>query len=235
MKNRNIILTTILLTLGSFALPQRTQAVVPAPDGGYPGFNTAEGQNALFSISTDWRRYNTAVGWCFTLVATLPATSTRPSGAATAPYSTTVGRTIRRLGAGALFKQHHRQRQHGHWSDAPFPIQSARKHGQRCSALLNNTIGIDNTATGDNALYNNTTGNSNTAIGPVRLRPTPEASTTPLVRLRCSRTPPATATRPVVLNALLGNATGGHNTAIGASALGSNIAAATRPSVIDAF
>jgi hypothetical protein len=28
------------------------QAVVPPPDGGYPNFNTAEGQNALFSLTT---------------------------------------------------------------------------------------------------------------------------------------------------------------------------------------
>ena len=31
MKNRNIIITTIIFALGSFALPQRTQAVVPPP------------------------------------------------------------------------------------------------------------------------------------------------------------------------------------------------------------
>src|SRR5882724_9076945 len=35
-------------------------AVVPAPDGGYPGYNTAEGQNALFSRTTGL--WNTALG-----------------------------------------------------------------------------------------------------------------------------------------------------------------------------
>src|SRR5437899_9518381 len=39
----------------------KSQAVVPAPDGGYPGGNTAEGQNALLSLSTG--TYNTAVGF----------------------------------------------------------------------------------------------------------------------------------------------------------------------------
>ncbi len=64
MKNRNILLTTIICALGSSAFPQRTQAVVPAPDGGYPGFNTAEGQNALFSLTSG--QWNTALG-AFTL------------------------------------------------------------------------------------------------------------------------------------------------------------------------
>ena len=35
------------------------QAVSPPPDGGYPGGNTAEGQNALLSLTGT---YNTAVG-----------------------------------------------------------------------------------------------------------------------------------------------------------------------------
>jgi hypothetical protein len=49
--------TTILprfigLALACFGLLPQTQAVSPAPDGGYPGGNTAEGQNALFSLTT---------------------------------------------------------------------------------------------------------------------------------------------------------------------------------------
>jgi trimeric autotransporter adhesin len=51
----------IIFTLGSFAICQSAHAVVPAPDGGYPGGNTAEGQNALFSLTTGG--YNTAVGY----------------------------------------------------------------------------------------------------------------------------------------------------------------------------
>src|SRR6478609_2423273 len=61
MKNRQTISTTVLFTLGSMALCQFARAVTPAPDGGYPGGNTAEGQNALFSLTSG--TYNTAVGW----------------------------------------------------------------------------------------------------------------------------------------------------------------------------
>jgi hypothetical protein len=49
MKNRNTIavFTTIVLMLACFALFPEAQAVVPPPDGGYPGGNTAEGQAAF--------------------------------------------------------------------------------------------------------------------------------------------------------------------------------------------
>jgi hypothetical protein len=46
--------------LACFAFSPMARAVIPAPDGGYPGGNTAEGQNALLSLSTG--TYNTAVG-----------------------------------------------------------------------------------------------------------------------------------------------------------------------------
>ena len=51
----------LAFVLAWFALSPTTQAVVPPPDGGYPGFNTAEGQNALFGLTTGVA--NTAVGW----------------------------------------------------------------------------------------------------------------------------------------------------------------------------
>src|SRR5580765_6305694 len=43
------------------ARPQMTRAVSPAPDGGYPGGNTAEGQSTLLSLTSG--TFNTAVGW----------------------------------------------------------------------------------------------------------------------------------------------------------------------------
>ena len=45
-------MTRLFLLIFAAALFPTAQAVVPAPDGGYPGGNTAEGTNALFSLTT---------------------------------------------------------------------------------------------------------------------------------------------------------------------------------------
>src|SRR5438132_1640537 len=50
----------IPVALALFAFAPAAQAVSPAPDGGYPGNNTAEGTNALFSLTTGGQ--NTALG-----------------------------------------------------------------------------------------------------------------------------------------------------------------------------
>src|SRR6476469_4666150 len=52
---------SVAFTLLGFALSPMAQAVVPAPDGCYPSFTTAEGCNALQSLTTG--AANTAVGW----------------------------------------------------------------------------------------------------------------------------------------------------------------------------
>jgi trimeric autotransporter adhesin len=55
------VLLLIALLIGSFAVVQKAQAVLPAPDGGYDGGNTAEGTNALFTLTTGV--WNTASGF----------------------------------------------------------------------------------------------------------------------------------------------------------------------------
>src|SRR4030095_13218612 len=51
----------ILIGIVCIGFLPRTQAVVPAPDGGYPGGNTAEGESALLHLTTG--TYNTAIGF----------------------------------------------------------------------------------------------------------------------------------------------------------------------------
>ena len=58
MQNRHIIFGAIL---GALAFLPGAQAVNPAPDGCYPNFTTAEGCNALKSLTTG--AGNTGVGW----------------------------------------------------------------------------------------------------------------------------------------------------------------------------
>src|SRR5437763_13973161 len=59
MNLKTLILIPVLI-IGLALLPT-AQAVSPAPDGAYPGGNTAEGQNALFSLTSGG--YNTALGY----------------------------------------------------------------------------------------------------------------------------------------------------------------------------
>jgi hypothetical protein len=92
-----MIITTILLAFGFLGLPERAQAVVPPPDGGYPGGNTAEGQNALFSLTSG--TFNTAVGF-FSLRSATQGNFNTATGAGTLLANTADNNTA--TGAGAL-------------------------------------------------------------------------------------------------------------------------------------
>src|SRR5262245_58530192 len=59
LKNVTLLCLTVF-ALSCPALLPNAQAVSPTPDGGYAGGNTAEGQNALLSLTTGL--YNTGVG-----------------------------------------------------------------------------------------------------------------------------------------------------------------------------
>src|SRR5438874_13810301 len=61
MKSHAIIFTTLLSAAACFWLLPRAQAVVPPRMEVYAGFNTAEGQMALFGLTTGTG--NVAVGW----------------------------------------------------------------------------------------------------------------------------------------------------------------------------
>src|SRR6266481_4431660 len=93
------VVIVVALALDSFALSQRMQAVSPAPDGAYPGGNTAEGQQALLSLTTG--TYNTSVGWSSLRSNTEGPLNTAIGAGALFANATAGGNTA--TGAGALF------------------------------------------------------------------------------------------------------------------------------------
>jgi Chaperone of endosialidase len=127
------------------ALSLTAQAVVPAPDGGYPKQNTAEGQGALLSLTTG--AFNTAVGYLSL------------HGNTTGGYNTANG-------ALAL-----NDNDTGHSNTANgYAAIRANTTGigntaTGAGALTFNTTGDHNTASGTSALFINDTGNNNTALG----------------------------------------------------------------------
>ena len=144
MKNRNTIFTTILLVLGCFGLLPNAQAVSPAPDGGYPGGNTAEGQSTLLGLTTGG--YNTAVGF-FSLRSDTTGSYNTAIGAGTLLANTADENTA--TGTGALLSN----------------TTGGANTANGVFALFRNTTGSVNTANGASALFSNTTGGANTANG----------------------------------------------------------------------
>ena len=141
--------------LACFSVPRPAKAVVPPPDGGYPRFNTAEGQNALFSLTTG--AANSAVGW-YSLWSNTDGSYNTALGAGTLLFNTGDQITFEGIdntavGAAALL----------------FNTTGGDNTATGTAALLNNN-GNNNTATGSFALYSNTTGNLNTANGISALR-----------------------------------------------------------------
>jgi len=172
-----------ICTLACFALsPPNAFGVLPAPDGGYPGLNTAEGQNALLSLTTG--SANTAVGW-FSLksdtsggfntalgAGTLAANTGNQNTAtgAAALYSNTTGVSNTANGALALFSNTTGYDNTANGVGALFTNSDGYFNtANGVDALFRNTGGAANTATGDDALFANTTGSANTAIGSTAL------------------------------------------------------------------
>src|SRR5215475_8275733 len=88
----------IIAAMSAWAgLLQTTEAVSPAPDGGYPGGNTAEGQDALLGLTTGTN--NTGVG-LFSLLSVTDANFNTGIGAGTLLSNTADENTA--TGAAAL-------------------------------------------------------------------------------------------------------------------------------------
>jgi hypothetical protein len=198
MKTRTPSFVIATLALLGLALLPKALAVSPAPDGGYPGGNTAEGQNALLSLTNGI--YNTAVGFD-SLVLNTAGNFNTGVGAGTlllnvGDPAAFDGSENTAVGAGALLSN----------------STGSRNTAIGAFALFNNiggdfADGSSNTAVGDSALFNNTTGSHNVGIGYQALRDNTDGFSVVAVGS----------------GALSFNTTGPQNTAIGTSALNSNI------------
>jgi len=140
-KLSGFVIATLLAWVG---LLPNTEAVSPAPDGGYPGGNTAEGYNALLSLTSG--TYNTAVG-LFSLLSNQEGQFNTGVGAGALLANTAHRNTA--TGAGALLSN----------------TTGVKNTANGAFALFNNADGNSNTASGESALFSNTTGFNNTAIG----------------------------------------------------------------------
>jgi hypothetical protein len=176
---RSLFLMPLVFLLVCFALCQIAQAVSPAPDGGYPGNNTAEGDDALFSLTTGTE--NTALGFgalysnttgdsntatgSLALLSNTTGVRNTANGFVALANNTTGGRNTA-TGRGALANNTTGSFNTADGHNALFFNSTGIQNTATGSfALIFSTTGNDNTAIGYFALWNNTTGNSNTASG----------------------------------------------------------------------
>jgi hypothetical protein len=193
------VIAVLIVCLG---LSPKVHAVSPPPDGGYPGGNTAEGQNALFSRTTGG--FNTAVGY-FSLRSDTTNSFNTAVGAGALLANTADSNTA--VGAGALLSNTTGSVNTAYGAFALFHNTTGGGHtavGYNALAATNASDFLEgNTAVGSSALADDTDGNANTAIGfAALLSNTSGGNDTAIGNL-----------------ALGSNTTGIQNTAIGSSAL----------------
>jgi hypothetical protein len=194
------------LVLACLVFAPIAQAVVPAPDGGYPGFNTAEGQKALFSLTTGVA--NTAVGWS-SLSSNTDGSFNTGIGTGTLLFNLgnqSTGEGVRNTatGAGALLSNSLGFQNTANGAFALFSnTEGVYNTAIGESTLFFNTIGSGNTGVGVHALYSNSMGGDNTAVGATALSSNTQGSENTAIGAQ----------------ALLNNTLGLQNTAHGAFAL----------------
>jgi Chaperone of endosialidase len=228
----------IPVIIACFASPPWAQAVSPPPDGGYPNFTTAEGQNALLNLTTG--SGNTAVG-SFSLESLTGGSFNTGIGAGTLVLNTGDSNTA--TGAAALLLNTTGANNTANGTAAlvnnstvedntavgAFALNSNTASSNTAigsNALLSNTTGANNTATGLSALGGNETGGNNTAIGSMALRGNSTGSSNTAVGDDALRSPvgeTGSGNTAVGHSALLGpfGGPGDNNTAVGAGAGGS--------------
>jgi Chaperone of endosialidase len=197
---RDLALLILLLTICFVPLPS-VQAVIPAPDGGYPGGNTAEGQNALFSLTTGG--FNTAIGFLSLRTDTSGAFNTA-IGAGTLLANTADGNTA--TGTGALLSN----------TTGGFNVADG------AFTLFSNTTGFQNTATGYQALQHNASGGLNTANGFQALVNNIGGANTAVGSSALGSNTNGNENTAIGVGALAANQAGNVNTAVGFQALLNN-------------
>ncbi len=196
-----LFFTSVLFVCLSLAAP-KAHALSPPPDGGYPNFTTAEGQKALFSLTTG--AANTAVGWSALLTNAAGSFNTA-TGAGALLFNIADDNTA--FGAAALL----------------FNITGTDNTAVGAAALSNNTMGQDNTATGAFALLSNTTGDFNTANGFAALESNTEGQFNTADGFGAlDFNTVGNGNTAIGTSALQGNTEGDNNTGVGLLALGAN-------------
>jgi hypothetical protein len=142
---RNFLLTALVLCCFGLWPAPKVFGVSPPPDGGYPRNNTAEGDSALFSLTTG--ADNTANGLAALYSDTTGGDNTANGDSAL--YHNTTGDENTANGVAALY----------------YNTTGSYNTANGNSALNYNTTGSFNTADGLAALYSNTTGSYNIALG----------------------------------------------------------------------
>jgi hypothetical protein len=170
---------TCLFTIACLAFAPIVRAVDPPPDGGYSNQNTAEGEDALFSLTAGF--FNTTVGYnalfhdtsgslntalgAQALLVNTRGMSNTASGSQ-ALLSNTTGDNNTASGANALLDNSSGNNNTASGASALLlNMTGASNTASGGDALSNNTTGSGNTATGRGALSNNSTGNNNIAVG----------------------------------------------------------------------
>lgn len=210
----------LLLLIGCFELLPNVQAVDPPPDGGYPGGNTAEGENALLSLTTGGE-FNTAVGF-YSLQAVTDGQLNTAIGAGTLALTTGDHNTA--TGAGALLSN---MEGDDNTATGAFALINNtlgfNNTAVGASAMVSNTEGRHNTAVGVSALYSNTEGNNNTAVGEIALTSNTEGfGNTGIGFDALPFNTSGVQNTAIGFQSMFSNMTGDNNAAIGAHALGNN-------------
>jgi len=133
----------------------------PPPDGGYPNRNTAEGDGALFSLTTGAR--NTAIGTSAVFFNTTGSNNTAVGDSALGGNTVSDNNTA--IGVAALASNTASDNTATGFEALNNNTTGTQNSAHGANALEFNTTGGNNTATGFDALFNNTKGNLNTATG----------------------------------------------------------------------